>query len=351
MAAILSASLYQGTSHLTSQIFYSDKNIRRRWLDDCRSDRNIRGRGREESRRRGPARSNARHAAGAGNGARRCDPRRDGEWAGAVRPAGVADLEAETVSIPGRSDVLAVRIIRPAASARGVLCHVHGGGWAFGSAAGQDAYHRATANRTGLIVASVDYRLTPEHPLPAAIDDVEDALAWVLDSGLASGPVLLGGESAGAHLALSALLWLRARDMTHRIEALDLNYGIYDLSLTPSCRAWGSRNLVLSGNQMAWFVDMATPGLSPEARRARELSPLYADLAGLPPLRLAIGTLDPLLDDSLFLAARARMAGVRCVLEIYPEAVHGFNFLPGPLGAIFADQRIDWLGGGWQHAR
>lgn len=262
----------------------------------------------------------------------------------------VVDPGAETVAIPGRNQHLAVRIIRPAGSARGVLCHVHGGGWAFGSAAGQDAYHRATADRTGLVIASVDYRLTPEHPLPAAIDDVEDALAWILDAGLAAGPVLLGGESAGAHLALAALLRLRAGGIAGRIGALDLNYGIYDLSLTPGCRAWGSRNLVLSGTQMAWFVAMATPALTPEARRAPELSPLYADLAGLPPLRLAVGTLDPLLDDSLFLAARARMAGVRCRLEIYPEAVHGFNFLPGSLGPIFADARADWLGGGWNHS-
>jgi acetyl esterase/lipase len=259
----------------------------------------------------------------------------------------VQDPSAAMRSVPTRDGAIGLRIFRPAGATEGLLIHVHGGGWAFGSAAGQDAVHRATADRTGLVVASVDYRLTPEHPLPLPINDVEDALAWIINSDLADGPVLLGGESAGAHLALSALLRLRARGEATRIAALDLNYGVYDLSLTPSCRAWGSRNLILSGTQMAWFVDMATPGLSPEQRRDPALSPLFADLADLPPMRLAVGTLDPLLDDSLFLAAGSQASGNRCQLELYPDAVHGFNFMPGSLASIFDTHRVAWLRGGW----
>ena len=99
-----------------------------------------------------------------------------------------------------------------------------------------------------------------------------------------------------------------------------LQYGCFDLSMTPSQRLWGERNLVLSGPIIAWFADQFLPGRDREQRRDPDISPLYADLAGMPPAIFTIGTEDPLLDDSLFMEARWRAAGHPTELRIWPEA-------------------------------
>ena len=98
--------------------------------------------------------------------------------------------------------------------------------------------------------------------------------------------------------------------------------------MAPSARLWGDRNLVLSGPIVRFFADNFLPGLDREARRAPTISPLYADLRGMPPALFTVGTLDPLLDDSLFMAARWSAAGARAELRVWPEAVHGFTAFP-----------------------
>jgi acetyl esterase/lipase len=141
--------------------------------------------------------------------------------------------------------------------------------------------------------------------------------------------LVIGGESAGAHLAVSTLLRLRdRRGITRAFRAAQLAFGGYDLSMTPSTRRWGDRNLVLSVPVITWFNDQFVPGRSPEERRDPDISPLYADLSGMPPARFVVGTEDPLLDDSLFMAARWRSAGSPAALEVVAEAVHGFVAYP-----------------------
>jgi acetyl esterase len=141
--------------------------------------------------------------------------------------------------------------------------------------------------------------------------------------------LIIGGESAGAHLSVLTLLRLRDR---HRIRGAftgaGLVYGCYDLSMTPSQRHWGDRYLVLSGPIIRWFVGQFLPGADAEALTSPEVSPLYADLTGLPPAQFIVGTLDPLLDDSLFMAARWAAAGNDCRLLVYPGGVHGFTLFP-----------------------
>jgi acetyl esterase/lipase len=118
--------------------------------------------------------------------------------------------------------------------------------------------------------------------------------------------------------------------------------------MTPSQRLWGDRNLVLSAPIMRWFYDHFLPGSDPEARRSPELSPLYADLAGLPPALFTVGTVDPLLDDSLFMHARWLQAGNRARLDVYPEGIHGFTLLPIGLARLAAERQIAFLA---EHAR
>ena len=228
---------------------------------------------------------------------------------------------------------------------RGVYLHLHGGGWTLGAAELQDESLNAIAQNTGLAVASVEYRLAPEHPFPAGPDDCETAARWLVDGGyleLGAPPLFaIGGESAGAHLAVLTLLRLRETRST-AFAAANLVYGAYDLSGTPSRRRCTDA-LVLTGAVMDWFTDNFLPGLGAEQRRAPDISPLYADLRGLPPALFSVGTLDPLLDDSLFMAARWQAAGNETELRVYEEAVHGFNAFPIAVAKLANDTQIAFL--------
>ena len=257
--------------------------------------------------------------------------RADRERGDGPLPVPVRLDEAVDRTIAGRAGDIPIRMFIPEA-VRGVFLHLHGGGWTVGSAAYQDPLLASLAHHAEVAVVSVDYRLAPEHPYPAGPDDCEDAAAWLVGNAqdeFGTDRLVIGGESAGAHLAVSALLRLRDRHgVTGAFRAAQLVFGAYDLSMTPSARRWGDRNLILSGPVIRWFTDQFVPGRSPEERRDPEISPLYADLSGMPPARFVVGTEDPLLDDSLFMAARWRSAGSPAVLEVVAEAVHGFIAYP-----------------------
>jgi acetyl esterase len=214
---------------------------------------------------------------------------------------------------------------------RGVYLHLHGGGWVTGAADQQDPSLWDLAQGASVAVLSVDYRLAPEHPYPAAPDDCEDVAKWLIRHSLerfGTDHLVIGGESAGAHLAVTTLLRLRDREGdVAPFRAANLLFGVYDLTMTPSQRLWGERYLMLSTPLLAWFYNSFVPNSDFELRRHADVSPLYADLSGLPPARFVVGTLDPLLDDSLFLEARWRFAS-HTRLEVFEEAVHGFTFFP-----------------------
>lgn len=222
--------------------------------------------------------------------------------------------------------------------ATGVLLHLHGGGWALGGHDLQDGLLESLGRCARVTVVSVGYRLAPEHPYPAANDDCEAAALWLMEnaaSEFGSDRLLIGGESAGAHLAVVTLLRLRDRHGLQPFRAAFLTYGAFDLGMTPSARNWGTRNLVLSTPIMRKFVEW----YAPHDAQDPDVSPLHADLAGLPPALFSVGTLDPLLDDSLFMASRWIAAGNAAELALYPGGVHGFQALPIPL-AEAANARI-----------
>ncbi|WP_256122658.1 alpha/beta hydrolase [Streptomyces sp. LUP47B] len=214
----------------------------------------------------------------------------------------------------------------------GVYLHFHGGGWAFGSADGQDERLWLLAVRARLAVVSVEYRLAPEHPFPAGPDDCEVAARWLVKHAAAefgTERLLIGGESAGAHLSVLTLLRLRDRHgIIGAFRAAHLLFGPYDLSMTPSQRSFGSRRLLSNTDTLRRTYELCTPGLGAEQRRDPEVSPLFADLAGLPPARIVVGTEDPLLDDSLFLARRWQAAGAPVRLGVVAGAMHGFTLFP-----------------------
>lgn len=243
----------------------------------------------------------------------------------------------------GDAGPLQVRVIAPDDSSATYL-HFHHGGWVFGSIWEQDTRLIDIARRARVRVVSVGYRLAPEHPLPAPVDDGVAATRWVR-SEYPGDPLLVGGESAGAHVALCTMLRLRddGGDGLGDVRAAQLSYGMYDLSLTPSARAWGTRFLSISTPWLSWFYDHAAPGVPASGRRVAALSPLYAELAGLPPLLLTVGTADPLLDDTLLLAEAARRAGVEVELAVWPEGPHGLNVLSTAVGRAAEDEIARFL--------
>jgi acetyl esterase len=215
----------------------------------------------------------------------------------------------------------------------GVYLHIHGGGWTFGRAHHSDVRNEQIARHANVAVVSVDYRLAPEHPYPAAPDDCEAVAAWLAQnagSEFGADRLVIGGESAGGHLAAVTLLRMRDRHGYRGFRGANLVYGCFDMSMTPSQLRWGERYLVLSEGFIRWATDNFIPDVS--KRRDPDVSPLYADLSGMPPALFTVGTLDPLLDDSLFMHARWLAAGNQSELAVYPGGAHAFNAFPIELG-------------------
>jgi acetyl esterase/lipase len=256
--------------------------------------------------------------------------RREGR---SVWPQPVFLPQARDLSVRTRAGEIRVRVLAPEDEATGVYLHIHGGGWVLGCCDEQDERLWALVEATGLCAVSVDYRLAPEHPYPAGPDDCEDAALWLLDRGLTElgvpNRLAIGGESAGAHLAVTTMLRLRDRHgVSGAFRAANLVYGVYDLSGTPSRRNWGDRHPMLSTPDMEWFGRSFTGDRDLEELRDPDLSPLYAELHDLPPALFTVGDLDPLLDDSLFMAARWQSAGHDAELRVWPESIHGFTAFP-----------------------
>jgi len=198
-----------------------------------------------------------------------------------------------------------------------VLVWFHGGGWVQGSVRTHDRPCRALAHRAGCRVVSVDYRLAPEHPFPAAVDD-----AWAVTAAVAawSQPVAVGGDSAGGNLA--AVVALRARDRGVQLRLQLLVYPVTDCDLDrPSYHACGT-GYGLTREAMRWFWAQymgSTPWDHPEA------APLRAPtLAGVAPAFVMACEFDPLRDEALAYAARLEAANVPVELVEQPGMIHGF---------------------------
>ncbi|UCG66983.1 MAG: alpha/beta hydrolase [Deltaproteobacteria bacterium] len=236
--------------------------------------------------------------------------------------------EARNRVVPGRERNVPVRVVVPP-EVRGVYLHMHGGGFVLMRADHFDELLVTTANRCRVAVVSVDYRLAPEDPYPAAANDCETVAVWLANnvrSEFGTERLIIGGESAGANLSVVTLVRMRDRHGFTGFSKANLVYGCFDISMTPSQRNWGERNLVISTPMIEWFSNQYVPRI--EKRDDPDVSPLYADLSQMPPALFTVGTLDPLLDDTLFMHARWLAAGNRSELAIYPGGTHIFNLFP-----------------------
>ncbi|TDB97447.1 alpha/beta hydrolase fold domain-containing protein [Actinomadura sp. 7K534] len=245
-------------------------------------------------------------------------------------PPGIEEVaEADGARVP-------VRVFTPAGGrARGVYLDIHGGGFYMGSAAQGDLRNRRLADARRLAVVSVDYRLAPEHPWPAAPDDCETAARWLLAQAgdrFGTARLAIGGDSAGATLALATLLRLRDGGAVDGFSGAVLQFGTYDLSAqTPA------------GRQIADEYFIQTYAGHVADRTVPDISPIYGDLRGLPPTLMVIGSADIVLEDNLAMAGRLAAAGNRVDLRIYPEAPHGFTGHPTAMAATARDGIETWL--------
>jgi acetyl esterase len=255
------------------------------------------------------------------------------------RSRGPDMLTARDLRIGG----LPARLYRPATGPAPLVVYLHGGGWTIGSLESHDRMCRRLAAGSGAAVLAIDYRLAPEHPWPASVDDTVAALRWVATApaelGEPPSSVTVAGDSAGGTLAALACLRLREEDAAALPALQVLLYANTDLAGTcPSMRekaeGWGLDVDRIQFFNAQWVPDQARwadPGVSP----------LYApDLAGLPPALIVSAEHDPLRDESEAYASRLRDAGVDVTLRREPGLIHGFMTLDeiSPACAAAADR-------------
>jgi acetyl esterase len=206
-----------------------------------------------------------------------------------------------------------------------LMIYAHGGGFMQGSLPSWDAMLRELVRQSGVAALSVDYRLSPEYRFPVAFDEMVAMvrLATREGQGLGIDPTRLavGGDSAGANLALAAAV--ASRDAGERaLGFMLLIYGCFSTDTESESWQRFGRGAGLSQTQMRWIWETYLE--NPEQQKNWRAAPALAELSGLPPAHLIVGSLDPLLDDSHRLAAGLKEAGAACELKVYEGLNHGF---------------------------
>jgi len=233
------------------------------------------------------------------------------------------EVKVERVSAP----VAPAEWLRPPGAAPGrVVLYLHGGGYVIGSPRSHRHLAAAVATAGQASALLLDYRLAPEPPYPAAVDDATAAYRWLLDRGIAPGRVVIAGDSAGGGLTVATLLALRDAGLPLPAGGACISPWV-DLTFSgASYRTRAAADPIVTRpgiDEMARAYLGATPARTPLA------SPLFADLRGLPPLLIHVGSDEVLLDDAVQLAERAKAAGVDTTLEVWDRMIHVWHwFLP-----------------------
>jgi epsilon-lactone hydrolase len=203
------------------------------------------------------------------------------------------------------------------------LLYFHGGGYVLGSTESYRELLARIALICGVRVLAIDYRRAPEHPFPAALDDCHAAYRWALANGFEPGRLLLGGDSSGGGLAVATLAAARdAGDVLPR-GAILISPWVDLASGHPSVDA----NAAFDWGDRAYLQHWSAQYLNGAAVRDPRASPLHADLSGLPPMLIQVGTAELLYDEVVALAEKARAQGVDVTLQPWPEMVHGWPML------------------------
>jgi acetyl esterase/lipase len=248
--------------------------------------------------------------------------------------AAVPIADGCTIESLDLSGVPAERIAHPAARPGKTLLYLHGGGHVMGSLKTHRHFVSRLAIAARVTAFHIDYRLAPEHPYPAAIDDAMKAYRRILADGVAPQNLVVGGESAGGNLA--AALLLKARE-----EGLPQPGGLYLLSpwldMTTTGESYdkvGERDIIITREGIELVAAAYLGGADDNAFT----SPVRADIAGLPPMLIQVGSEELLLSDSLVFASRAAMSGIEVKLHVWPEMPHAWPlfhpFIRAGLAAI-----------------
>ncbi|GBD23575.1 Monoterpene epsilon-lactone hydrolase [bacterium HR29] len=244
------------------------------------------------------------------------------------------DVRVERAEIAG----VPCEWLSPPDTAEGaVLLYLHGGGYVIGSA----STHRELAARigraAGMKALVLDYRLAPEHPFPAAVEDASQAYRWLIEHGFSPNRLAIGGDSAGGGLAVATLV--KVRD-----EGLPMPAAVVLLSPWTDLACTGASLTERAALDPLFerepLARMAALYLAGADARNPLASPLYADLRGLPPMLIQVGTWEALYDDSARLAERAQAAGVETAFEPWDEAIHAWQLFAAVPEAREATERI-----------
>ncbi len=246
------------------------------------------------------------------------------------------DIQCESVQAGG---VRAEWIVAPGASAQRILFYLHGGGYAIGSL----DTHRDMVSRLSRAAKaralSVEYRLAPEHPHPAAVEDSVAAYRWLLSEGMDPARIVIGGDSAGGGLTVATLVALRDAGEPMPAAAVCISPWVDLAGTGESMTTKAEVDPVVKPGGIEWMASFYAGEMD---RRTPLISPLYADLGGLPPMLIHVGTAEVLLDDSTRLADRAREAGVNVTLEPWEDMIHVWHYFASMLPE--GQQGIDRIG-------
>ncbi|RZT86686.1 acetyl esterase [Pseudonocardia sediminis] len=228
--------------------------------------------------------------------------------------------ETREVTVPTRSGSIGARLHVPHGDVTGLVVYLHGGGWVVATVDDYDTLGRELAHHSRCAVLLPDYRLAPEHPFPAGLEDTEDVLTWIgADPELGALPLVVAGDSAGGNLATVALRRLRGRvSPVLQVLVYPVTDGARDTESYRDC----AEGLGLTARDMAWFFGHYAPA---EDHLHPDVAPLRADdLAGLPPTAVVTAEYDVLRSEGEAYAQRLREAGVDVTSKRYPGVTHGF---------------------------
>ena len=246
------------------------------------------------------------------------------------------DIKKEKVSAGG---IDAEWISAPNSSADRAVLYVHGGGYVIGSVNTHRDLLARIARASGARVLGINYRLAPEHPFPAAVEDSVAAYRWMLAEGLKPSRIAVAGDSAGGGLTVATLIAIRDAKLPTPGAGVCISPWVDMEGIGETMKTRAAVDPVV---QREGLLGMAAAYLGGQNPRSPLAAPLYADLKGLPPLLIQVGDAETLLDDSIRLNDRAKAAGVSTKLEVWPEMIHVWqlfaSFLPE------GQQAIDGIG-------
>jgi acetyl esterase/lipase len=245
----------------------------------------------------------------------------------------LADVTAREATLGG---VPALELMVAGNAEQPTVLYLHGGGYVVGSARTGARLAAELARRAGGRAWSVDYRLAPEHPHPAAVEDGLAAYAGLLGNGADPGRIVVAGDSAGGGLAIATLLAARDRGLPQPAAVAVFSPWADITRSGASIRTKEGVDPLFTDDALRWYADRFAPGGD---RSAPLASPVFASLAGLPPLLIQAGSHEVLLDDAVRLAANAARDDVEVTLHVAREATHVFQNRFGELDA--ADEALD----------